>query len=101
VAQHDEGQGEDEILEVGQGGDTPAASAETLEALESKTTRTTRSRSKKTVKTSKEARRLYLSDDVDMRLRLTALSRGCSLSDVAEEILSKNLPKWDLKRVAS
>jgi hypothetical protein len=100
VAQHDEAQAE-ELLEPGQGGESPAASAETFETIEGKTTRSTRTRSKKTVKTSKEARRLYLSDDVDMRLRLTALARGCSLSDVAEEILGKNLPRWDLKRVAS
>ena len=97
MAQHDEAQAE-ELLEPGQGGESPAA--EISEGPEkSSRSRATGSRSRKVPKARLEARRLYLSDDVDQRLRLTAMTRGVSLSDVAEEILSKNLPRWDLRRI--
>jgi hypothetical protein len=46
-----------------------------------------------------EGRRLYLSESVHFRLRLYAYQRGQKLSDAAEELLDRSLPKWDVNRV--
>jgi hypothetical protein len=46
-----------------------------------------------------EGRRLYLSEGVHFRLRLYAYQRGQKLSDAAEELLDRSLPKWDVNRV--
>jgi hypothetical protein len=45
------------------------------------------------------AQRLYLNPDVTLRLKLTAMKRNVSLSEVANEILDKQLPRWELNRV--
>jgi hypothetical protein len=61
-----------------------------------------RSRVRKTSATSEvklEGRRLYLSEGVHFRLRMLAYQRGRKLSEVAEEILDKALPRWDVNRV--
>jgi hypothetical protein len=46
-----------------------------------------------------EGRRLYLSEAVHFRLRLYAYQRGQKLSEAAEELLDRSLPKWDVSRV--
>jgi hypothetical protein len=46
-----------------------------------------------------EGRRLYLSEGVHFRLRLYAYQKGQKLSDAAEELLDRSLPKWDVNRV--
>lgn len=46
-----------------------------------------------------EGRRLYLSEGVHFRLRMLAYQRGQKLSEVAEDVLDKALPKWDVNRV--
>ena len=45
-----------------------------------------------------EDMKLYLSEDVRFRLRMLAFKRGAKLSTVANEVLDKALPRWDLKR---
>lgn len=45
-----------------------------------------------------EGRRLYLSESVHFRLRMLAYQRGQKISEVAEEVLDKALPKWDVTR---
>jgi LmbE family N-acetylglucosaminyl deacetylase len=46
-----------------------------------------------------EGRRLYLSEQVHFRLRMLAYQRGRKISEVAEEILDRGLPKYDVNRV--
>ncbi len=46
-----------------------------------------------------EGRRLYLSEGVHFRLRIYAYQRGMKLSEAAEELLDKALPKWEMNRV--
>ena len=46
-----------------------------------------------------EGRRLYLSENVHFRLRMLAYQRGRKISEIAEEVLDKALPKWDVNRV--
>ena len=45
-----------------------------------------------------EGRRLYLSESVHFRLRMLAYQRGQKLSEVAEDVLDKALPKWNVER---
>lgn len=49
--------------------------------------------------TKLEGRRLYLSEGVHFRLRMLAYQRGRKISEIAEEVLDKALPKWDVNRV--
>jgi hypothetical protein len=42
--------------------------------------------------------KLYLSEDVRFRLRMLAFKRGQKLSAVANEVLDKALPRWNLER---
>jgi hypothetical protein len=46
-----------------------------------------------------EGRRLYLSEGVHFRLRMLAYQRGQKISEVAEDVLDKALPKWDVNRI--
>jgi hypothetical protein len=46
-----------------------------------------------------EGRRLYLSEGVHFRLRMLAYQRGQKISEAAEEILDKALPKYNVDRV--
>ena len=84
------------IVEAEQGGD-----AEIDEPTpEVKTPR--RSRVRKTspmTEVKLEGRRLYLSENVHFRLRMLAYQRGRKISEIAEEVLDKALPKWDVNRV--
>jgi hypothetical protein len=72
------------------------------EAQESKAPTKAGRRNKVTSKASSgkvEGRRLYLSEDVHFRLRMYAYQKGQKLSDAAEEVLDRGLPKWDVNRV--
>jgi hypothetical protein len=72
------------------------------EAQESKVVAKASRRNKVTNKASSgkvEGRRLYLSEDVHFRLRMYAYQKGQKLSDAAEEVLDRGLPKWDVNRV--
>jgi hypothetical protein len=44
---------------------------------------------------------LYLTDDVQERLRQTALQRKTTISAVANELLARHLPEWEVKRKVS
>jgi hypothetical protein len=48
--------------------------------------------------TSDDGAKLYLSPDVRFRLRMLAYQRGKKISTVANEVLDKALPKWNLER---
>jgi hypothetical protein len=45
-----------------------------------------------------EGLKLYLSKDVRFRLRMLAFQRGKKISTVANEVLDRNLPRWNLER---
>ena len=67
---------------------------------EAKTPRRVRSRkSASTTDVKLEGRRIYLSEGVHFRLRMLAYQRGRKISEVAEEVLDKALPRWDVNRV--
>lgn len=76
----------------GQGGETPVAA-------EPRTPRVRRKGRGATPAEKLEGRRLYLSEAVHFRLRMLAYQRGRKLSEVAEEILDRGLPKYDVNRV--
>ncbi len=81
----------------GQGGGAPDRGDEAA-APEA---RTPRRRAKKTATATNEkleGRRLYLSENVHFRLRILAYQRGKKISEVAEEVLDKNLPRYDVNR---
>ena len=42
--------------------------------------------------------KLYLTEDVRVRLRMLAFKRGAKLSTVANEVLDRALPRWTLER---
>jgi hypothetical protein len=46
----------------------------------------------------REGRRLYLSDRVYNRVRITAMLQGRKLSDVIEDCLDRGLPRYDITR---
>lgn len=61
----------------------------------------TRTRAKKAAPADAEkveGWKLYLTEDVRFRLRMLAFKRGQKLSTVANEVLDKALPRWELKR---
>ena len=47
---------------------------------------------------SDDGAKLYLSPDVRFRLRMLAYQRGKKISAVANEVLDKALPRWNLER---
>jgi hypothetical protein len=65
--------------------------------VEAKAPRTRKKRAAPVDKT--EGRRLYLSEQVHFRLRMLAYQRKQKISEVAEDVLDKALPKWDVNRV--
>lgn len=70
------------------------------EATEARpTTRSSRGRAKKPAAKTKP-RNLRLSDDVADRLWQLARSRRATASAVANELLDKALPRWEIKRQA-
>ena len=63
----------------------------------------TRARKKKATSatgadTSDDGAKLYLTPDVRFRLRMLAYQRGKKISAVANEVLDKALPRWNLER---
>jgi hypothetical protein len=85
-------------VEAGQGGDAQAGGDDPTP--EAKTPRRTRSRKSASASDVKlEGRRIYLSEGVHFRLRMLAYQRGRKISEVAEEVLDKALPRWDVNRV--
>lgn len=93
--------------EVEQGGDAArdeeatsteaVARDEPTAPVEAKAPRTRKKRAAPVDKT--EGRRLYLSEQVHFRLRMLAYQRKQKISEVAEDVLDKALPKWDVSRV--
>jgi hypothetical protein len=80
--------------EGGQGGD-PGSSAS-----EPKPPRVRRKKAAPASANEKvEGRRLYLSEDVHFRLKLLAYQRGQKISEVAQEVLDRGLPRYDVNRV--
>lgn len=87
--------------EPGRGGELTPAALDQVDQAEGRTAGRSPRRRKGTVPTSSklEGRRLYLSESTHFRLRMLAYQRGQKLSEVAEELLDKSLPKWDVSRV--
>lgn len=83
---------------AGQGG-PPEDRPEAEPSPERKTRRRKKSLPAAGESTAVEGRRLYLSEGVHFRLRIYAYQRGVKLSEAAEELLDKSLPKWDISRV--
>lgn len=81
--------------DVGQGAEPEGQGA----ASEGKSPRVRRRKSGPTAAEKLEGRRLYLSENVHFRLRMLAYQRGRKLSEVAEEVLDRALPKYDVNRV--
>ena len=79
--------------EEGQGGDSPAASPEP------KLPRVRKKKAAGPTSEKVEGRRLYLSEDVHFRLRMLAYQRGQKISEVAQEVLDRGLPRYDVNRV--
>jgi hypothetical protein len=77
----------------GQGGESTAA------APEPKLPRVRKKKAAPAAAEKVEGRRLYLSEDVHFRLRMLAYQRGQKISEVAQEVLDKALPRYDVNRV--
>jgi len=91
---------EEQETPAGQGGDLSIVQADDEPQAEpAKTPRTRRKRIGANQASKIEGRRLYLSEGVHFRLRMLAYQRGQKLSECAEELLDKALPKWDVNRV--
>jgi hypothetical protein len=84
------------VVSAEQGGQLPADEA----PIEGKASK---GRKKKAMEatgadTSDDGAKLYLSADVRFRLRMLAYQRGKKISAVANEVLDKALPRWNLER---
>jgi hypothetical protein len=79
--------------EEGQGGDSAAATPEP------KLPRVRKKKAAGPTSEKVEGRRLYLSEDVHFRLRMLAYQRGQKISEVAQEVLDRGLPRYDVNRV--
>jgi hypothetical protein len=66
---------------------------------ESRTPRIRRKKAATSAAEKVEGRRLYLSEDVHFRLKMLAYQRGRKISEIAQEVLDKNLPRYDVSRV--
>jgi hypothetical protein len=86
---HDEPAPADE----GQGGESPTS------APEPKLPRVRKKKAPAVANEKVEGRRLYLSEDVHFRLRMLAYQRGQKISEVAQEVLDRGLPRYDVNRV--
>lgn len=84
--------------EAGQGGSGPIPGNE-VPAAEARTPRVRKKKASVAAGEKLEGRRLYLSEDVHFRLRMLAYQRGRKLSEVAQEVLDKALPRYDVNRV--
>ncbi len=79
--------------EGGQGGESSAVAPET------KPPRVRKKKAAPAAAEKVEGRRLYLSEDVHFRLRMLAYQRGQKISEVAQEVLDRGLPRYDVNRV--
>jgi hypothetical protein len=77
----------------------PEAPLPEAQASEARTPSVRRRKAKAGAAEKVEGRRLYLSEDVHFRLRMLAYQRGRRISEVAQEVLDKALPKYDVNRV--
>jgi len=84
-----------EPIEAEQGG--PAQPDDSPTEVKSKT-RKKKSTAATGPDTSDDGAKLYLTPDVRFRLRMLAYQRGKKISAVANEVLDKALPKWNLER---
>ncbi len=84
--------------EEGQGGEAPAARNEAA-APEGKAPRVRRKKAPAAKDGKLEGRRIYLSEGVHFRLRMLAYQRGVNISQAAEEVLDKALPRYDVNRI--
>jgi hypothetical protein len=80
--------------DAGQGGPADDAPAE----ARPKARRSRRSAVATGADESDHGAKLHLTPDVRFRLRMLAYQRGRSLSAVANDLLDKALPKWNLER---
>ena len=87
---------DEDQAEPGQGGDHAPRDEASPQA---KTPRVRRKKAGATPDAKLEGRRLYLSEGTHFRLRMLAYQRGRNLSEVAEEVLDKALPRYDVNRV--
>jgi hypothetical protein len=81
-----------------QGAESSAQPTEAL-ASEARTPSVRRRKAKASAAEKVEGRRLYLTEDVHFRLRMLAYQRGRKISEVAQEVLDKALPRYDVNRV--
>jgi hypothetical protein len=89
-----------QATEAGQGVEIPADEGPEATAG-AKVSRAARGRKTKSLAADPEKTeglKLYLSEDVRFRLRMLAFKRGTKLSTVANEVLDKALPRWNLER---
>jgi len=86
----------DDQGEPGQGGDVAARDDA---APSVKTPRVRRKKVAAPAAEKLEGRRLYLSEGVHFRLKMLAYQRGQNLSEAAEEVLDKGLPRYSVDRV--
>jgi hypothetical protein len=76
--------------------DGPADGGDTTTTKPTRSTR--RRRTRTDLSSDTKGRKLSLPDSVHFRLHLVALQRGKSASEVAAEILDRNLPKLRIER---
>jgi hypothetical protein len=81
---------------AGQGGDVPAGDGAAEQGGAKAKGRKRKAPTADPAKT--EDVKLYLSEDVRFRLRMLAFKRGAKISTVANEVLDKALPRWNLER---
>jgi hypothetical protein len=84
--------------DAGQGGPTPPAGDDGA-AREPRAPKVRRKRPAAPAAEKLEGRRLYLSEGVHFRLRMLAYQRGVNISEAAQDVLDKALPKYDVNRV--
>lgn len=84
----------------GQGGEAPAAGDRAAAPeLKPQAPRVRKKRAATATAERLEGRRIYLSEGVHFRLRMLAYQRGVNISQAAEEVLDKALPRYDVNRI--
>jgi len=82
----------EDTIPTEQGGQISPEEGKSLRARKKKATAATGA------DTSDDGAKLYLTPDVRFRLRMLAYQRGKKISAVANEVLDKALPRWNLER---
>jgi hypothetical protein len=83
---------------AGQGGDDPEEGPEPVATSRAKAPKKARGKAPSAGSEKVEGLKLYLTEDVRFRLRMLAFQRGKKISTVANEVLDRNLPRWNLER---